>query len=120
MKDQRGIIWAPVLIMIGVVVVTGTAVFILIRAGDASQTKNKNVNFTVVNQTDNDSDTQSSAISTYDECVKAKGEIGGAGINVFCSIQGKTYTAPAPNLQPGEKVCGDVICTNVNGVWVPK
>jgi len=120
MKNRLGIIWAPVLIMIGVVIVTVIAVYVLNRADNVNQTEIENANFSVVNQTNKDNDMRTSIVSNYDECVKAKGEIGLVGINAFCSIQGKTYNAPAPNLLPSEKVCGDMICTNVNGTWVPK
>lgn len=51
MKHQRqGIVWAPVLIMIGVVVVTGIAAYMLIQVGSSNQSENENTNVAVVNK----------------------------------------------------------------------
>lgn len=63
MKNQQGIVLAPVLIMIGVVVVTGVAAYFLIQAGGTDQTKNSNVNVAIVNQTNANVNTNS-AVNT--------------------------------------------------------
>lgn len=57
MKNQQGIIWAPILIMLGVVVVTGVGAYLLIQAGNTSQ--NNNANVAVVNQTNSNANTNS-------------------------------------------------------------
>lgn len=51
MKNQQGIVWTPVLIMIGVVVVTGVVAYIMFNTNKASESENTNV--AVVNQTHN-------------------------------------------------------------------
>lgn len=53
MKNQQGIVWTPVLIMIGVVAVTGVAAYLLIQAGNTNETENNNANVAVVNQANN-------------------------------------------------------------------
>lgn len=56
MKNRQGIVWAPVLIMLGIVVVTGVTIFWLIRAGNTNESSS--VNIAVVNQTNNNSSTR--------------------------------------------------------------
>lgn len=51
MKNQRGIIWAPILIMVGVLAVTGVATYMLFQAGNTNNTDN--VNVAVANQVNN-------------------------------------------------------------------
>lgn len=52
MKNQKGFVWAPALIMIGVILVSGTAAYLLIQASNTNQTENSNANIVVMNQTD--------------------------------------------------------------------
>lgn len=57
MKNQRGIVWAPLLIIIGVVVVAGIAGYVLIQTNGTSESENSNENVAVVNQKNNNSNT---------------------------------------------------------------
>ncbi len=50
MKNKRGIVWAPVLIMVGVVLTAGVAAYLLIQAGNSNKAENNNANVTVMNQ----------------------------------------------------------------------
>jgi cytoskeletal protein RodZ len=51
MKHQRGIVWVPILIMVGVVFVTGIATYLLIQASAGNKAENKNTNVADVNNT---------------------------------------------------------------------
>jgi hypothetical protein len=59
------------------------------------------------------------AVNDYDQCIKQGGELGVAGSNNFCAIDGKSFPSPAIQLPAGEKQCGDVTCKEVNGQWMP-
>jgi hypothetical protein len=65
------------------------------------------------------SSTLTPTATNYDQCVKQGGEEGIVGLNGFCAIDGKTFPAPPLKIPAGEKQCGDVLCKQINGQWVP-
>ncbi len=68
MKKQQGIIWAPVLIMVVVIVATGIFAYMLIKTGNTN--KFENTNAVVVNQMNDNSNT----ISAVNVAIDPPGE----------------------------------------------
>ncbi len=61
MKNRQGIVWAPVLIIIGAVIVAGFATYFLIQNSNSDESKNTNI--VVVNQAINNTNTISNTNS---------------------------------------------------------
>lgn len=57
MKNQQGIVWAPILIIIASVVVAGVAGYFLFKAGNSSQTEKSNENVATVNRANGNANT---------------------------------------------------------------
>ena len=55
MKNHKGIIWAPILIIVATIVVAGVSGYLLFKAGNPKESENQNV--VVVNQANNNSNT---------------------------------------------------------------
>lgn len=95
-NQQQGIIWAPVLIIIGVVVVAGIATYMLIQAGSTDQTENGNVNVAVVNRVSNNANEN---INTNETTNTNQVTNINAGVNT--NSTGNTNTASNTNTATG-------------------